>query len=245
MKVKKLFVKTKDNQSIALRHYIDKHERVIILAHGFYNNKDAYLFRKMAGSFSRYYDVIAFDFRGHGKSSGLFSWTAKEPKDLAAVVTYAKVQGYKKIGLIGFSLGAAVSVIEASCNKLINSVVAVSAPYDFWQINLHFWEPDMLDDLKLNLGIKGKGKFIRPGNLLLKKIRPIDAVKKISPTPILFIHGQNDWVIKPEHSKKLFKKAKLPKKLLIIKGVGHADIIFDQKPKQFITYCRAWFNKTL
>ncbi|MFC1806875.1 alpha/beta hydrolase [Candidatus Omnitrophota bacterium] len=236
---------TKDGQTIAFDCYQGKNQQAIILAHGFYNNKDAYLFKNMAQQFAQYYDVLSFDFRGHGKSSGLFSWTSEEPNDLAAILKYAKEQDYRKIGVIGFSLGAAVVIIEGSRNRLIDSIIAVSAPYDLWQINFNFWEPEMLNDLKLNLGMKGKGKFIRPGNPLTKKIKPLDVVEGISPVPIYFIHGANDWIIKPEHSQRLFEKAKEPKKLLIIDGVGHAEKIFNDKPNEFINECSQWFNKTL
>ncbi|MCD4779019.1 MAG: alpha/beta hydrolase [Candidatus Omnitrophica bacterium] len=236
---------TKDGQSIVFDCHQDGNNQIVILAHGFYNNKDACLLKNITLEFAKYYDVITFDFRGHGKSSGSFSWTSDEPNDLAAVLDYAKEQNYEKIGVIGFSLGAAATLVEASHNKLINSVIAVSAPFDFWQINFHFWEPEMLNDLKLNLGMKGKGKFIRPGNPLAKKIKPIDIVEFISPAPIFFIHGANDWIIKTEHSQKLFEKAKEPKKLLMIDDVGHAEKIFDDKPNEFISECRQWFDKTL
>ena len=46
--------------------------RLLILAHGFFNNKDVYLFKGISKELSEHYDVIAFDFRGHGKSSGAF-----------------------------------------------------------------------------------------------------------------------------------------------------------------------------
>ncbi|MCG2712406.1 MAG: alpha/beta hydrolase, partial [Candidatus Omnitrophica bacterium] len=154
--MKNKILETADKQKIAFDTYMCGHDYVIVLAHGFYNNKDAYLFKNIAKALAEYYDVIAFDFRGHGKSSGLFSWTAEEHNDLATVVKYAKEQNYKRVGVIGFSLGAAVALIESSRNRSIDSVIAVSAPFDFWQINFHFWEPEMLNDLKLNLGMKGK-----------------------------------------------------------------------------------------
>lgn len=238
-------LQTEDGQEIAFDNYRCGYEKVIILAHGFYNNKDAYLFKKIAQKFAEHYDVISFDFRGHGKSSGLFTWTSNEPKDLEAVLNYAKGQGYLRIGVVGFSLGAAVTLIEAGRNDLIDSIIAVSAPYDFGMINFHFWEREMLEDLKLNLGMKGKGKFVRPGNPFLKKINPIDTVDNSFLVPVCFIHGAKDWLIKKEHSEKLFNKANDPKRLLIIENAGHAEKIFDDKPGEFIEECIQWFNQTL
>jgi len=238
-------VLTEDGKRIAFYHIQRGFTKVVIIAHGFYNNKDTILFRGIADAISKEYDVIVFDFRGHGKSSDVFTWTAHEQKDLRAITAYAKANHYAKIGVIGFSLGAAVALIEASCQKNIDSVIAVSCPADFGGIDFHFWEKDMWEDLKLNLGIKGRGKGVRPGDLFLKKIRPMDIVAKISPTPVLFFHGEKDWLIKPSHSQRLFETAQEPKALTIMKDGGHAERMFDAFPDQFMKTCRDWLKETL
>ena len=238
-------VMTEDGKRIAFSHIKRGFSKVVIIAHGFYNNKDTVLFRGIADTFSKEYDVIVFDFRGHGKSIDVFTFTAHEQKDLRVITAYAKENKYTKIGVIGFSLGAAIALIEASCHQNIDSVIAVSSPASFWGIDFHFWEEDMWEDLKLNRGIKGQGKGVRPGNPSLKKIRPIDIVDKISPTPVLFLHGEKDWLIKPIHSQRLFEKAKEPKALTIMKDGGHAERMFDVFPDQFMKICLDRFRETL
>jgi pimeloyl-ACP methyl ester carboxylesterase len=240
-----LYVMTEDRKRIAFSRIKGGFSKVVIIAHGFYTNKDTVLFRRMAETFSKEYDVIAFDFRGHGKSSDVFTWTALEQKDLQAVIAYAKENHYTKIGVIGFSLGAAIALIEASLHQSIDSVIAVSSPADIGRINYHFWEKDMWKDLALNFGIKGRGKGIRPGSPSLQKIRPIDIVDKISPTPVLFLHGEKDWLVKPSHSQRLFDKALDPKSMTIIKDGGHAERIFDVFPEKFMKICLDRFNETL
>ena len=89
-----------------------------------------------------------------GKAQGLFSWTSKESADIQAVLNFVKDCKYEAVGLMGFSLGAAIGLIEASHNQNIKTVVSVSAPYDFWKIDYRFWEKGMIEDLKLNLGLK-------------------------------------------------------------------------------------------
>jgi pimeloyl-ACP methyl ester carboxylesterase len=239
------YVMTEDGKRIAFSHIKGGFSKVVIIAHGFYTNKDTVLFKSMTDAFSKEYDVIAFDFRGHGKSSDVFTWTALEQKDLRAITSYAKENKYAKIGVIGFSLGAAIALVEASCQKSIDSVIAVSSPADLGSINYHFWEKDMWEDLKLNLGIKGRGKGVRPGSPSLQKIRPIDIVDKISPTPVLFIHGEKDWLVKLSHSQLLFDGAKNPKALTIIKDGGHAERMFDVFPDQFMKICLDRFRETL
>ncbi len=239
------FVLAADQTKIQYTHYKSGHSQVIVVAHGFFNNKQVFLMKNLAESLKEHFDVISFDFRGHGKSGGLFGWTSREQQDLEAILKYAKEQKYERIGVLGFSLGAAVALISASQDHDILSVMAVSAPYDFWQINYHFWEPDMFADLKLNIGNKGVGKGVRPGNPFAGKVKPIHIVSGISPTPVLFVHGSQDWLIKPEHSEKLFKKAKEPKRLVIIPDAGHAERIYDTHPKEFVDLCAQWFEQTL
>ena len=239
------YVMTEDGKRIAFYHIKGGFTQVVIIAPGFYNNKDTVLFRSMAEHFSRKYDVIVFDFRGHGKSSDVFTWTALEQKDLRAITAYAKENKYEKIGVIGFSLGAAITLIEASFHQNIDSVIAVSSPSDLGKIDFHFWEKDMWRDLMLNFGIKGKGKGVRSGSLALQKTRPIDVVDKISPTPVLFLHGEKDWLVKLSHSQRLFVKAKEPKALTIMKDGGHAERMFDAFPDQFMKICLDRFRETL
>ncbi len=240
-----LYVMTEDGKRIAFFHVKGGFSKVVVIAHGFYNNKDTVLFRQMTDAFSKEYDVIVFDFRGHGKSSDVFTWTAHEQKDLRAITSYAKENHYTKIGVIGFSLGAAITLIEASCHQNIDSVIAVSSPADLGRIDFRFWEKDMWRDLMLNFGIKGRGKGVRSGSPALQKIRPRDIVDKISPTPILFLHGEKDWLVKLRHSQFLFYKAKGPKVLTIMKDGGHAERMFDAFPDQFMKICLDRFRETL
>ncbi|MFA5059193.1 MAG: alpha/beta fold hydrolase [Candidatus Omnitrophota bacterium] len=239
------YVMTEDGKRISFLHIKGGFFKVIIIAPGFYNNKDTVLFKGMADAFSKEYDVIVFDFRGHGKSSDVFTWTALEQKDLRAITAYAKENKYEKIGVIGFSLGAAIALVEASFHQNIDSVIAVSSPSDLGKIDFHFWEKDMWRDLMLNFGIKGKGKGVRSGSLALQKIRPRDVVDKISPTPVLFLHGEKDWLVKLSHSQLLFAKAKEPKLLTIMEDGGHAERMFDAFPDQFMKICLDRFKETL
>jgi fermentation-respiration switch protein FrsA (DUF1100 family) len=158
---------------------------------------------------------------------------------------YAADFKYEAVGVMGFSLGAAVALLEAAENSQIKTVVAVSAPYDFWQIDYNFWKRGMIEDLKLNLGFKGKGKGVWPGNPFSAKIAPIDVVEQISPRPVLFVHGSEDWLINVRHSQKLYKQAKEPKQLEIIEKAGHAEKIFDDYPVQFIKITLDWLSKHL
>ncbi|MCA9393420.1 MAG: alpha/beta fold hydrolase [Candidatus Omnitrophica bacterium] len=240
----KVVVTTSDNKKIALDHYRLGHHQVVVLAHGFYNSKQAVLFREMAKGLLEEYDVIVFDFRGHGKSSGLFSWTVNEHRDLQAVLDYAERE-YDQIGVIGFSLGAAIAINTAARDSRIDSLIVVSSPYDFNRINYRIWRMGVMENVVYNVFQEGRiGKGIRPGWMFRKKPKPIDAVGRIS-APTLFVHGQKDWLIAPEHSRKLYGKANCRKDLLILKDGTHAEYIFRADKDGTLAVFLEWFHKTL
>ena len=70
--------------------------------------------------------------------------------------------------------------------------------------------------------------------------RPIDMVDKISPRPILFIHGEEDAAVEAYHAQELYNRAKEPKELRIIKSAGHSVPVDEINPLII-----SWFRKYL
>lgn len=239
------FLVTTDKAKIAYRHYNSGHDRIIVIAHGFYNSKEAVLLKQLADNLLDEYDVFMFDFRGHGKSSGLYSWTSKEGKDLDAALNYIDGK-YKKVGMIAFSLGGSVAINTLSRKKGINSLVCVSSASNVGKIDYLFWKLDPKGDLFYTLftsdGWKGRG--FRPGPFWFKKTKPIDNVDKIK-IPIFFLHGSRDWVTKPWHSQKLYEKAQSKKKLVVIKNGPHAEYLLRDNHQEVMREIRSWFKDTL
>ncbi len=236
---------TKDKIRIAYEHAKKGFESVIIVCPGFFNSKKNRWMRKAVDVVSKDHDTIVFDFRGHGDSGGEFSWSAKEYLDLEAILDYTVAQKYKKIGILAFSLGAAASINVTSKHKNIASMILISCPMSFWRIDYHFWEPEMLSDLKDNIDCEWEGKGARITSLIMPKPKPIDNIGKIKSTPILFIHGDSDWVIKDYHSRKLYDAAKTHKRLEIIKKGLHAERLIQQYPDRIKDLVLGWFADTL
>lgn len=234
MKVEKK-TKSFDGADIYFDHYVKKERySVLVICHGFLMTKNAEVFRNIAEDFFEMYDVIVMDQRGHGKSKGSFSFTSKEHKDIKAVIEYAE-KYYKNIFLMGFSLGAASSIIETAKEKNVKAVIAVSPPSDFMKIENKFWR-SKASSTGFNIL---KTRF---GNVLSKKEKPVDLVSKISPIPVLIIHGDNDNIIFRRHAEILYEKAREPKKVIFIKGGLHAEQLYEQDRKGFIKHCVLWLN---
>jgi len=236
---------TFDLQKISFQHYKNNSNAVIIIAHGYYNSKQCLVLQQLAQALKDKYDIFMFDFRGHGKSSGLFTWTSREGNDLRAVLDYIAPQ-YSKKGLIAFSMGASISINVLANDKRVDSFICVSTPTDMLKIDYRLWALDWEKDLVYTLfSRKGRiGKGVRPGPFWLAKEKPIDNISKIT-IPVMFIHGSRDWVVRPWHSEALYRKAGGVKRIVSIKNGPHAEYLMRDYPEQFVAEVKNWFLDTL
>lgn len=234
-----LYLTTPDKIKIALNHYKKDGKHAIVIAPGWTMSKDSKFIVEIAKLFSDFSDVISFDFRGHNKSSGAFTFTGKESKDLATVINYAK-NHYTKIYLVGFSLGGATSIIYSAGNKDIDKLITVSPPHSFKKIKHYGW---LVDFIKNPFG---KYEFricktLRPSPIIVKKTRPIDVVDKII-APTLFIAGGLDPITPNEDTKSLYEKAICQKKFELFKNCNHAEDLICQDKEKFIKICIDWLK---
>jgi len=235
-------VKTEDGIKIAFNEIYTGKEKVIIICHGIKQYKDSPVFTKIAKEFENDYDVINMDLRGHGKSEGRCTLTTLEVYDLKAVVDYARKR-HKKVGVIGFSLGAATAILEAAKYKDVDSLILISPFTKVSKVNFEFWKKSALESIKTHLN--DHNQTVRMGNIFLPKQAPIEVIDKIHNIPILFLHGADDWVIDVSHSQKLYEKANQPKELVIFENATHAEQVYEKFPEKFKKVCLEWFGKTM
>ncbi len=234
---------TSDSVKISVDLYQQKsHETIVIVCPGFFQTKNTNTFHQMNLALAKEHDVLAMDFRGHGHSSGLYTFSAHEGRDLEVALQFAR-ERYQYIGILSFSLGAAIAInTVAHGRERIQSLIAVSGPCAFEEIEFKWWTPEAIrtsvDGLEIGMGC-------RPGTLFLKKERPIDNVRKLHPIPILFIHGTRDVIVGAEHSRRLYAEAFEPKRLEIIEGGSHAEALFRNDPEYFMNLVNRWFAQTL
>lgn len=234
-------VESFDGTKIALNHFRQNgRSRVVIVCHGFGMSKDAVPFLALSADLFRYEDVLAMDLRGHGKSGGTFSFSAKEPRDIEAVINYAR-QGYGQVYLLGFSLGAAACIIEVGQRKNVQGLIAVSAPISFGRIENRFLDKGVLMLALQNL--KYLLLNLRLGSIFMRKTRPIDVIAQISPVPLLIIHGEKDPIVFAHHARSLYQKAREPKQLVMVKDGWHAEALYWQNPQDFINLCVRWLQR--
>jgi fermentation-respiration switch protein FrsA (DUF1100 family) len=152
------------------------------------------------------FDVLLFDYRGYGASSGEVVDETDLYADGDAAVTFAiKEKGARpeRVVLYGQSLGTAIAADVASRGNFgvvvlesgfssASSVAKTALP----------WLPRWLHFL-------GKNRF--------ESARKLAIVR----APVLIIHGDPDPVIPADEARLLFDSANQPKKMFLIQGVGH------------------------
>ena len=236
-------VSTPDGVQIAFDLYREpERDAVVIICPGFFQSKETPTFQRLADALVISCDVVCMDFRGHGQSGGRFSFSASEHRDLNAVLEWVG-QRYPNVGVLGFSLGAATAIHVASrSHAQLRTLITVSAPSVVEEIEFRFWTPEAI-----KTGLRGlePGAGFQPGNPWLKKERPIDNIARVSPVPILLIHGTKDQTILHAHSERLYRAAHEPKRLILIEGGGHAEELFRRCPEQFLPPIQNWLEDTL
>ncbi|MGQ9782272.1 MAG: alpha/beta hydrolase [Nitrososphaeria archaeon] len=206
----------------------------IIFCHGFTGHRieSHRLFVIAAREFcKRGFVVLRFDFRGSGESEGSFdSMTiSREVEDLENALDW--VHGRREVlaegvGVVGLSLGGVVSLLTAAKDKRIKVVCTWSSPADLKTLEDNikgvFGEMSLKKLLMKDFIDLPSGDRIGRGFLLdaLGK-NVLEAVARISPRPILIVHGTRDPIVPFSHSERLFGAAGEPKEKFDVEGADH------------------------
>lgn len=169
--------------------------------------------------------TFIFNFRGAGRSEGnldMPGWS----RDLSAaldIVSALEEIDKRQITVMGFSAGAAVAVYVAGHDRRIASLVTGACPADF-NFLLESQPASQLIQHFRDIGVIKDEAF--PPSLTewlngFAEITPLRWIGRISPRPILIVHGDEDEVVPLEHARRLYRKAGEPKDLAIIPGAGH------------------------
>jgi pimeloyl-ACP methyl ester carboxylesterase len=199
----------------------------VVLVHGFKSSREEMLpwarFLHDAG-----YNVLLFDTRGCGRSGGgTVGLGATEPRDISLAVELARDQfGTTKVAVLGISLGAGAAIIAAASDPNISAVVADS-PWTDQDLQLSRLSFLPIGSFRVPLPPYGIGAVNALVGADVTKARPLDAIARIAPRPILLIHSADDdnATTPVEGSRRLFAAAGEPKNLWIAPRGGHVGAI--------------------
>jgi alpha-beta hydrolase superfamily lysophospholipase len=192
------------------------------------------------------FNVLLFDFRAHGESDGhTSSLVYFERQDLLAAIAYLQNRGIQEVGLIGFSMGAAVAIATAPLSEAVRAVIADSAFAEVRTILVTYLQqygiPRPLASGLAALIIWTAG--LRLG-CHLPDADPLRWVDHIAPRPFLLIHGGQDQGIPVSDAHRLYEAAGQPKELWIVPEAEHRCV--DKVcPDEYMARVLAFLDRSL
>jgi len=192
------------NQKIvATLHLHPSQSPCLITCHGYMSHRKSDKWIYVAHKFwRRGYAVLRFDFRGCGDSEGRFadSTLSRRIADLNRILQFTTEHPLldgSRIGLVGSSLGGDVCLLTAAQLKeeRIKGMVIWATPSRLLPQGGIFFEDAQKHDI-------------------------LEATKEIR-CPLMIIHGHEDEEVNFRHALELYKRARPPKGLKIIKGGDH------------------------
>ena len=196
----------------------------LVISHGFHTSRREGLPVGIALR-DRGHNVLLFDFRAHGESDGQrTSCGPLETRDLEGAVGYLlrrpEVKG-DRAGVIGYSMGAAIALMVAAGVPAIGAVVADSSFASIRGALPHYFRAAFplpafpFAHLALWFGERLVG-------VKADAIRPVEAIGKIAPRPVLLIHGVEDRLVPLSEAFRLYEAAGEQTGLWTVAGAGHA-----------------------
>ncbi|GAA1391474.1 alpha/beta hydrolase [Luteococcus peritonei] len=204
-------------------------ERVVIVCHGHRGTK-AEMLGIGPGLWRAGNSVLLFDFRGNGESGdGPQSLAHYEQRDLeAAIELVAARRPEAQICLVGFSMGAATSILVAARDERVAQVVADSPFADMRGVIEAAVRGWRLPPVPL-VQLADRATQIAYG-YRFADVQPIDVVGRIAPRRLLIVHGTQDSVIPVEHARRLAATAGEGSRLELVEGVDHCGAYFADRP---------------
>jgi uncharacterized protein len=170
------------------------------------------------GFVNRGFDALVYDSRAHGESGGTAcTYGYYEKKDLAHAIDLIQ---RKPVIVLGVSLGAAVALQAAADDRRIAAVVAIATFSDLRTV-----ATGRAPFFATKNEIRSAFQLAEErGSFKVDEVSPVASASRIQ-VPVFLIHGQADRDTPPWHSERVFSALAGPKKLLIVPGAGHNDVL--------------------
>jgi uncharacterized protein len=194
------------------------------------------------------FNVLVFDLHGWGESArGPVTFGDRETGDILGAVRFVKEQRSgraPRIGLIGFSMGAAAAIRATAQSTDIDALVA-DASYARLDVQVGRFFQRFAGPLWPVVYVPARWFGERLTGTAIDTISPLQVIGRITPRPILIIHGTRDRVVDLDDARQLYRAAGPPKTLWLIEGAGHSETRRLAPPAQWDAHVAAFFHEHL
>ena len=204
-------------------------KKAVILLHCFTCTKYHRVIRNVSESLAENgFTTLRFDFSGNGESEGKIedSFYTKMIDEVKKAVDVLQKRGFSKIAVGGHSLGAMVSLLSASEDKRISSVIFIAGSSEAGRVRQVF-PNEILEKVEKEGSAIGHayGRDIPIKREFLRDIEKYNVgyAAATLDRPILIIHPIQDEIINFYHARQLFEWVKSKKTLV---ALDHCDHLF-------------------
>jgi fermentation-respiration switch protein FrsA (DUF1100 family) len=177
------------------------------------------------------FNVILYSYRGmSGSDRAPVTFGIKEVLELQAVIAFARKRiPNARIGLLGYSMGAVVSLLGAAGEPGVEALVLDSPFSDL--------RTELIENVRHKAHVPG-APFVWLAAIMLRArsgIRladcsPLAVLSSLEPRPLFFIHGGADEMTSVNHSRRLYDAYRGPREIWIVQGAPHTGAYFADRP---------------
>jgi pimeloyl-ACP methyl ester carboxylesterase len=196
------------------------------------------------------YRCALVDLRGHGESTGKhIGFGAFEKADLSAVIDDLGRRGWdvSRVGLFGVSYGASMALLTAGRDPRVRAVVAFE-PFASTETAV----PELMRGAFASQARGLSDRHFAEAHLKEAKIAGFDwrdadipAALQRTSAPVLFLHGEADTWLSPEHSRRLAAVAPPGSRLRLVPRDNHVTLPLQIAPfeREVVGWFEAAFTK--
>jgi uncharacterized protein len=176
------------------------------------------------------FNVLVYSYRGMpGSDRAVVTMGVREVQELEAAIAFARkrVRG-ARIGLLGYSMGAVVSLLGAAGDPSVEALI-LDSPFS-----------DVRTVIKENIRrytllpgapfVAAVGLWLRLRHgVRLGDSSPISVLGGLESRPVFFIHGGADALTSVHHSRQLHDAYKGPREIWVVQGAPHTGAYFADR----------------
>jgi alpha-beta hydrolase superfamily lysophospholipase len=215
---------TSDGMQLAARSWPANGEAraSVVLVHGLAATKDNAELVAVASALQEHgFDVLAYDARGHGESTGICTLGDLERYDVAAAVAHARGDGLPVI-VVGASMGGIAVLRYAADDPTLAGVVTVSSPAD-WRLHRSPGTLLLAGMIRTRAGRAFAARLfhVRLSPHWTDPESPRTLAGRIT-SPLAVVHGERDRFIPVREARGLFASLGGERRLFLVPRMGHA-----------------------